>query len=497
MHPWNYVTTQRFMTEDLPMFSALWWPRAELSELYILTCVVGWLFLWHDTVSEPQGARAYDSLAQPKNNRRHTGNSRSSAKVSRYEITDIRYYAKYGRNTKDFLRHCLQVISYEKAPKSSSVKEGIKVLWSNIATGRGLNNHYAVPKNLNSIIHRFESIGNQIRAVYTIEQRVTLLDEISKYIDSTIEMQMHQATRTIVSVKSYWKMRMGSSGYGAITGLLDLSNKLRLSFTIMEDDEISLLVEEANKIISMTNDLLSFQNFTQGSTSYIMNHVALAFAEQEHKDLQLVIDQAVEFIKAAVERFDSTAAWLLSGPRDDLSSRAHLRAFVYGCRESCTGNLEWGLFMGRYGQQNVQQADDSLKFVFYADADIIREGPVGDQGDGAYSTGRGGAANIESPWAAGVHNGSAHDVEVIPEQALRRESQVDTHTGRGGAANVRHASSSAPAAAASGPPGQDIMPIEQQNHHSGRGGEGNVQHSSGKHEGAVDTLKHMVFGKKN
>ena len=73
-----------------------------------------------------------------------------------------------------------------------------------------------------------------------------------------------------------------------------------------------------------------------------MNHVALAFAEQEHKDLQLVIDQAVEFIKAAVERFDSTAAWLLSGPRDDLSSRAHLRAFVYGCRESCTGNLEWG-----------------------------------------------------------------------------------------------------------------------------------------------------------
>ena len=174
MDPWNYVTTQRFMTEDLPMFSALWWPRAELSELYILTCVVGWLFLWHDTVSEPQGARAYDSLAQPKNNRRHTGNSRSSAKVSRYEITDIRDYAKYGRDTKDFLRHCLQVISYEKAPKSSSVKEGIKVLWSNIATGRGLNNHYAVPKNLNSIIHRFESIGNQIRAVYTIGKYLLL-----------------------------------------------------------------------------------------------------------------------------------------------------------------------------------------------------------------------------------------------------------------------------------------------------------------------------------
>ncbi|MCJ1437554.1 hypothetical protein MMC27_006941 [Xylographa pallens] len=109
---------------------------------------------------------------------------------------------------------------------------------------------------------------------------------------------------------------------------------------------------------------------------------------------------------------------------------------------------------------------------------------------------RGGAANIESPWAAGAHNGTAHDVEVIPEQALRRESQVDTHTGRGGAANVRHASSSAPVAAASGPPSQDITPIEQQNHHVGRGGEGNVQHSGEKHESALDTLKHMVFSKK-
>ncbi|MCJ1437555.1 hypothetical protein MMC27_006942 [Xylographa pallens] len=375
MFPWKYVTTQRFMTKDLPMFSALWWPRADLPELYILTCVVGWLFLWHDTVSQPQGARAYDSLARPSDIRGHTANSRAGKKNSRDKTTDIDDYVKYGKDTKDFLRHCLQVINVKKAPKTT-VKESVKLLWTdittgrsfnnlwtNITSGRGINNHYAVPKYLNSIVHRFESIGNQIRAVYTIDQRITLLDEISKYVDSTIEMQMHQASHTVVSVKSYWKMRMGSSGYGAITGLLDLANKLRLSFTIMEDDEIKMLVDEANKIISMTNDLLSFQDFTKGSTPYIMNHVALAFAEQENKDLQLVVDQAVEFIKTAVERFDSTAAWLLSGPRDDLSSQAHLRAFIDGCRESCTGNLEWGLFMGRYGQQNVQQADGSLKFV--------------------------------------------------------------------------------------------------------------------------------------
>ncbi|MCJ1316576.1 hypothetical protein MMC15_001897 [Xylographa vitiligo] len=133
---------------------------------------------------------------------------------------------------------------------------------------------------------------------------------------------------------------------------------------------------------------------------------------------------------------------------------------------------------GRGGAANIRKDNTP-----YVDADIIREGPVGDQGDGAYSAGRGGAANIESPWAAGSRTGSVHDIDVIPEQAFRRESQVDTHTGRGGAANVHHV-------------GQTTMPVGQQDHHIERGGEGNVQHSGGKHEGALSTLKQMFSSKK-
>ncbi|MCJ1380331.1 hypothetical protein MMC17_003434 [Xylographa soralifera] len=361
--PWKYVTTQRFLTYDLPWFSALWWPRAELHELYILTCFIGWLFLWHDTVSEPLRARVYDSRTHAHDNRDYTLNSRAGAKNRRDHSENSTDYAKYGTDTKDFLRHCLQVFSEEKASKPSSLKEGIKTFWTNISTGRGLNNHYAVPKKLNSIIHGFESIGDHIRAVYTIEQRKTLLDEINKHIDSTIEMQVYRASHTVASVNSYWEMRMGSSVCGAATALLELANKIRVSFTIMEDDEVKILVEETNKIISMTNDLLSLQEFAQGSNSYIMNHVPLAFAEQGHKDVQLVIDQAVDFIRAAVERFDSTATWLLSGPRGDLTSQPHLRAFIQGCRENCTGNLEWSLATGRYGLQDVLQADGSLSFV--------------------------------------------------------------------------------------------------------------------------------------
>jgi hypothetical protein len=90
----------------------------------------------------------------------------------------------------------------------------------------------------------------------------------------------------------------------------------------------------------------------------------------------------------------------------------------------------------------------------------VREGVPGDHGDGAYSTGRGGAANIGS---AHTKPTPRHDVEVVPETAMR-PSQEDAqfHTGRGGGGNVHLA----------------------------------VQKTSTHPEGLADKLKHKLFKSK-
>ncbi|KAJ5555605.1 hypothetical protein N7535_008039 [Penicillium sp. DV-2018c] len=98
---------------------------------------------------------------------------------------------------------------------------------------------------------------------------------------------------------------------------------------------------------------------------------------------------------------------------------------------------------GRGGQGNI--GPDSTPYV---DAEIVREGVYGDQGDGAYSAGsqktqlivtldiqRGGAGNIGSPNVRPSTN-VPHDVEVIPEHALRPSNDETYHTGRGGQGNV-------------------------------------------------------------
>lgn len=93
----------------------------------------------------------------------------------------------------------------------------------------------------------------------------------------------------------------------------------------------------------------------------------------------------------------------------------------------------------------------------YVDGEIVREGPVGDQGDGPYSAGRGGAGNIATD---GEPTTTPHDAEIIPETAVRVAKEESHHVGRGGAGNEAHA------------------------------------HDK-KHEGLADKLKHLFFKKKS
>ncbi|CAF9921961.1 MAG: hypothetical protein HETSPECPRED_004683 [Heterodermia speciosa] len=113
---------------------------------------------------------------------------------------------------------------------------------------------------------------------------------------------------------------------------------------------------------------------------------------------------------------------------------------------------------GRGGAGNLVPDDTP-----YADGEIVREGPTGDQGDGAYSAGRGGAGNIDSPKVKPTKPGSTHDNDVIPETAVHEAGS------------------------------------EHQNYHVGRGGEGNAHHdpdSTATHKGLADKLKDKIFGKK-
>lgn len=86
----------------------------------------------------------------------------------------------------------------------------------------------------------------------------------------------------------------------------------------------------------------------------------------------------------------------------------------------------------RIGAANIRPDDTP-----YADGEIVREGPVGNQGDGPYSAGRGGAGNIDKDGALTGHQ--VGDEDIVPETATRPAKEHENfHYGRGGAGNEIH-----------------------------------------------------------
>lgn len=91
----------------------------------------------------------------------------------------------------------------------------------------------------------------------------------------------------------------------------------------------------------------------------------------------------------------------------------------------------YGVQLNCSGAANIT-ADDTA----YADGGIVREGPTGDQGDGPYSAGRGGVANIHG--TSTPRSKTPHDEEIVPETATRITKEESHHVGRGGAGNESH-----------------------------------------------------------
>ncbi|KAB5579883.1 hypothetical protein GE09DRAFT_1167584 [Coniochaeta sp. 2T2.1] len=122
---------------------------------------------------------------------------------------------------------------------------------------------------------------------------------------------------------------------------------------------------------------------------------------------------------------------------------------------------------GRGGAGNIKPDDTP-----YGDGEVVRAGPEGSHADGAFSTGRGGAANIGD---AGKTAPSRKDVDIVPETAMRPSSEnTDYHTGRGGAGNEHLAHHG------DGAPGKE---------HATRVADGAVSP-----KGLADKLKQKAFG---
>ena len=122
--------------------------------------------------------------------------------------------------------------------------------------------------------------------------------------------------------------------------------RIDLPGDVRNDDDMKLLWDHTNIVISIANDILSFKKEMEHSR--FDNLVTLLYLQ--HGTLQAAMDGAFAKVAESKHPLDLAAQRLLSRypTSDGLTLDYDVRNFVECCKTMCTGNTVWGLKSGRY-----------------------------------------------------------------------------------------------------------------------------------------------------
>lgn len=116
---------------------------------------------------------------------------------------------------------------------------------------------------------------------------------------------------------------------------------------LRQDPEVSQLLDLANAIISIQNDILSLRR--ELGHGWLNNMCVLLY--MQHGDLQLAIDDANGRVTNWIAELDRTGDVLTAryAGGQDPYVRGCVRRYIEGCKVMGTGNITWSYGNGRYG----------------------------------------------------------------------------------------------------------------------------------------------------
>lgn len=120
-----------------------------------------------------------------------------------------------------------------------------------------------------------------------------------------------------------------------------------LPCVLRQDPDIIQLLDLANAIISIQNDILSL---TKELEHDLLNNICVLLYMQ-HGDLQLAIDDANARVLSWIAKLDRTGEVLNSRYADEQDPYVAgcVIRYTEGCKMMCTGNITWSYGNGRYG----------------------------------------------------------------------------------------------------------------------------------------------------
>ncbi|KAG4429544.1 hypothetical protein IFR05_014981 [Cadophora sp. M221] len=224
----------------------------------------------------------------------------------------------------------------------------------------GLKPEICRPVSQNSIINRFEEVGQGLREYYNEDQRRRFFDQIKFYFEMTLQEQEHKVSDELPTLMEYFKSRMGSSGVYTCLSMTELALHQVMPPQILDQPDMGIMWDGINVLISMSNDILSLKKELQSNA--ILGTVPLLCHEQGI-DVQSAVESTCEFLQTAVSMFDEAATTILREHQDDASEYDTLAAYIDVLRTNITGNYYWSVRTRRYLIPSTLQEDESMVIV--------------------------------------------------------------------------------------------------------------------------------------
>ncbi|OJD32245.1 terpene synthase [Diplodia corticola] len=162
------------------------------------------------------------------------------------------------------------------------------------------------------IIQSFSMLGQEIQAVYNMEQRQRLLDNVIFYLGMTREEQCSRLAGGIPTPEEYWKFRDGASAVEVCLAMVEyLAKASGLPKQVFEDPDMKRLWTLTNTNVSLVNDCFSAKKELAGES--IANAIPIWYAKaQDGSDrMQVATNQAVSMFIWTVGEMDDVAQKLM------------------------------------------------------------------------------------------------------------------------------------------------------------------------------------------
>ncbi|KAI1140476.1 terpenoid synthase [Hypoxylon sp. FL0543] len=273
---------RRLRVSNIALFGASWWPYASYEALEIVTRLALWLFAWDDETDSPEFSTV---------------------------INDWDRATTFRQRTINYLRRSLSRDS-----------------------GSGLSDTSTDP-----IIALFRPVGEAISKSCNDRQIKMFLDELIFYVNMCEEEHRLQVAHCLPTVEEYLRLRAGSGAVKVAFFTMEYVYGITLPQQVIDDETMHQIWQEANVIIFTTNDILSFKK--EVAQSQVDSLVPLLSLELG--SVQAAVNQAVDIVKSAIQRFDAAETEVLERYAATPEVQEDIRKVIDGCKYACTANLNW------------------------------------------------------------------------------------------------------------------------------------------------------------